>query len=287
MFRCIKLVFFGLLLSLAFISCEKEISEENGGVLGTPGTQGGTATYTLDGSVIPCSAPVISGTYLVGTALDITNTVVIDVDVTTIGTYAISTAVINGMSFTGAGTFATTGAQAVTLFGSGAPEAATSTIFIPGTSGCSFIITSTGTVNPGGDFLICKIDGVAKTFNVSAAAIKYTDTLSIGGLVSASSFETLEMQLIGTNTPAVGIYEAEGVVPGATAFVEAGYLGPALEIFYIDINAPTPRPNPFKVVITSITATRITGTFQGGMFDAAGGTTEKLFTEGSFDLPVQ
>jgi hypothetical protein len=148
MFRIIKLVFFGLFVSLAFISCEKEMSEENGGILGAPGTQGGTAAYTLDGSVIPCSAPVISGTYLVGTALDITNTVVIDIDVTTIGTYTISTAVINGMSFTGAGTFATTGAQSVTLFGSGAPETATSTIFVPGTSGCSFIITSTGGVGP-------------------------------------------------------------------------------------------------------------------------------------------
>ena len=71
-----------------------------------------------------------------------TNTVVINVNVTTPGTYTISTAQSNGMTFAGAGTLANTGAQTITLTAMGTPVAAGNTNFPVqvGTSACNFAV---------------------------------------------------------------------------------------------------------------------------------------------------
>jgi hypothetical protein len=145
MFRTIKSIVFSLLVLFALNSCEKEVSVENG-VDVTGGSQSGTAVYTLDGAPLLCVTPIINGDYVVGTPLNNTNTVVITVNVGSAGTYLISTGLINGIQFTGSGTFPGTGAQAITLFGSGTPIAAGTNTFVPGTSGCSFLITATTTV---------------------------------------------------------------------------------------------------------------------------------------------
>lgn len=285
MLRITRILVLAILSGLVFSSCEKEYSEENGLLPGGGGGVGGTAVFSFDGSPGNCVAPVIGGSYQVGTALGASNTVQLAVTVVTPGTYTISTSSANGMSFAGSGSFTTSGAQTVTLTGSGTPSSAVTTAFTPGSTGCSFNINVTGA--PTGDFLRCKIDGVLTNFNTLATANYLSaDTLSIGGLVSMASIETMEIQLIGGTNLAPGTYKEEGAVPGATTFVEAGYLDNAFGIWYIDIDAPTPRPNPFTVVITSISATRVEGTFEGAMFDAGGSPATKQFTEGSFSLPI-
>jgi hypothetical protein len=98
---------------------------------------GGVAVFTVN-----CSSATVNGTYIQNTALTASNTVTLNVNVTTAGTYNITTTATNGMTFnSGAGTW-TLGAQTVTLTGTGTPAAA-GTIFIPvtaGTTPCNFLI---------------------------------------------------------------------------------------------------------------------------------------------------
>ena len=58
-----------------------------------------------------------------GTALGASNTVVLNVNITTAGSYNITTTAVNGMTFTWSGTLAL-GNQTITLTGSGTPTTA-------------------------------------------------------------------------------------------------------------------------------------------------------------------
>ena len=104
------------------------------------------AVLTLAGAPGACMVSNTAGTYVVGVPLDISNSVTIGVDVTTLGTYTISTPVSNGLIFSGTGVVAA-GAQTITLTGTGTPVAAgpTNVVVIVGTSTCSFTINVTGT----------------------------------------------------------------------------------------------------------------------------------------------
>ncbi|MBS1742696.1 MAG: hypothetical protein JST81_06620 [Bacteroidetes bacterium] len=195
MFRSLKAILFSLLLIAFVSSCDKEISVENG-VDNTTGTQSGTAEYTLDGQPLPCTSPLISGNYIVGTELDITNNVVVNVNVTTIGTYTIATGLINGIRFQASGVFTSTGPQTITLFGTGTPLAAISGTYTPGTHGCIFTITpTTSVIVPVGPiYYSAVIDGTSysETADVNTYANEFGLTggsdviLSSGIVVSAS-----------------------------------------------------------------------------------------------------
>lgn len=82
------------------------------------------ATFVLSGAPGNCTGAVVNGIYTAGTALTASNTVTINVNVTSPGNYAIATTAINGISFSASGTFNLTGPQQVTLSGSGTPTAA-------------------------------------------------------------------------------------------------------------------------------------------------------------------
>jgi len=82
------------------------------------------ATYALSGSPGNCTAAVTNGIYKAGTVLTAANTAVINVNVTSPGNYNITTAPVNGISFSASGTFNITGPQQVTLNGIGTPTAA-------------------------------------------------------------------------------------------------------------------------------------------------------------------
>lgn len=128
-----KTILCSLLLSaLFFTSCQKEYSAES-----TPGT---TATFTYDGQPNNCVAAVTQGAYLTGTPLDSTNSVVIAVDVTKLGTYSITTNTINGIKFSGSGIFTAKGSQDIILIGSGTPLAQGPYDFKTAATGCTFTI---------------------------------------------------------------------------------------------------------------------------------------------------
>ncbi|MCY7421168.1 MAG: hypothetical protein LH478_05415 [Chitinophagaceae bacterium] len=104
------------------------------------------AVYTLSGTANNCTNAVVQGTYTLGTALNASNTVSIQVNVTQVGTYVISTSQTNGMIFLGNGTFNATGIQSVTLRGSGTPVKVGANA-IPVTAGgttCAFTVNVVG-----------------------------------------------------------------------------------------------------------------------------------------------
>jgi hypothetical protein len=98
---------------------------------------------TLGGAPSACAPINVQGTYTAGTALDATNKVDVQVNVTTPGVFSISTNTLDGFSFSFSGNLATTGPQTVTLLGTGNPVAAgvqTFTVTL-GTSTCTFPVT--------------------------------------------------------------------------------------------------------------------------------------------------
>jgi hypothetical protein len=105
----------------------------------SPPPAGGSAVFTIN-----CTGAIPAGTYVAGTALAAANTITLNVTVTTVGTWSVTTSpAVNGITFSGTGTFATTGAQTIVLTGSGTPAAAgTNTFAVTGGTGtCNFTIT--------------------------------------------------------------------------------------------------------------------------------------------------
>ena len=110
----------------------------------------GAAVLTLEGSGGNCLDASVQGTYVKNTALNSTNKVDIKVNVTTIGTYNISTTPINGITFSGTGSFTTTGVQFVTLAGTGTPvNSGSITVSITvGSTSCTFPVVVAATAPP-------------------------------------------------------------------------------------------------------------------------------------------
>jgi len=78
-----------------------------------------SASYSLN-----CGSAVFNGAYVKSVALTASNTVTLSVNVSDIsggGTWAVSTNTVNGISFSGNGTFPSTGNQTITLKGTGTP----------------------------------------------------------------------------------------------------------------------------------------------------------------------
>jgi hypothetical protein len=121
-----------LILSFFLGSCHPEYSFE-GGL---------QAKYTVMGSPAMCTSAVVSGFYIEGRATDSSNTLQVNVHVTTAGNYNIITIPVNGISFTASGKFADTGFHSVKLLCTGTPQAPGSyPIKIQGDNGCSVILT--------------------------------------------------------------------------------------------------------------------------------------------------
>jgi hypothetical protein len=104
---------------------------------------GSAGAGTLGGQPGACTPFTPAGTYTQGTILTTGNTVQLSVNVTTVGSYNITTNTVSGFSFAGSGTFPATGVQPVTLTGTGTPAAAGVHTFTAtfGTSSCTFPIT--------------------------------------------------------------------------------------------------------------------------------------------------
>lgn len=197
---------------------------------GTGGGGSGTASGTLGVSAGSCTPYTPNGTYTQGVTLTSTNTVSVQVTVTTPGTYVISTNTVNGVSFSSTGTFSAAGAQTVILNGTGTPVNSGPQNFAVtfGPSTCNFSITfgagaapATGTlggapgacttVTPAGTYTT----GVALTasntiqvqVNVATVGAYTISTNTVDGISFSQSgnFTTTGLQtvtLIGTGTPA-------------------------------------------------------------------------------------
>ncbi len=141
---------FSIMLLLA--SCQKELSLEgnNGPIIvppvNPPGNTTGTAVFVMAGAPANCNNPVINGKYLVGKLMDTTHNLSVQVNVTTPGTYTISSSTNNGIQFIASGTFSSAGQKTIFFIASGTPTAAGTFNYVLGSGGCSFSIAfTTGT----------------------------------------------------------------------------------------------------------------------------------------------
>jgi hypothetical protein len=100
------------------------------------------AIFTLEGSPNACMIDTVFGNYL-NISLINTNYIKVGVDVTSSGSYSISTNAVNGYSFSGSGIFISRGVQTVTLTASGTPLAEGTDLFTisAGSSSCTFPVT--------------------------------------------------------------------------------------------------------------------------------------------------
>jgi len=260
------------------------------------------ATYALVASGNSCSAPTVLGTYQTGTALTSANKINLQVNVTTPGSYAVSTTTVGGMTFSGTGTFTTVGPQTITLQGTGTPTTVGANI-IPvnaGSTNCSFTVNVTaGSTNN-------------NSINLSDSAWQFTagnnffhgpffevfDTTASGakglifqGTTNLATFDT---------TIQFGVFSPIGSFPnnstyssktGVAAFYYTEYLTDTSGADIYRANPPsTSYPNPtedLKVTITSYDATTklVTGTFTGTALNKAG--TSVPITNGKFRAVVQ
>jgi hypothetical protein len=167
------------------------VADTIGGSSGGGGTQ---AVYTLGGSPNDCTPFVLSGTYIADYPLNNQlNTAQLEVIVTSIGNYAISTNVVNGIRFSASGTFTNTGIQTIYLRGTGTPSSAGKYLYAASGGGrtCNFFVETephskfTFSGAPG-NCLPVLVEGVYKMSDILTAANKVTiqvNVLSTGSYI--------------------------------------------------------------------------------------------------------
>jgi hypothetical protein len=257
----------------------------------------GTSTCTFTVPVSPagafvadCSTANVIGTYQVGIPLNATNTVDIDINVTSLGPFNIVTTPTNGtMSFSLSGTFTVPGVQTITLVGSGTPTLQqTTNVQMPGTPSCTFPVIVSG---PPGT-LTCKIDGVFRTFNVFAEASYFlpppnNDIIMSGSSAIGGEDFSLEIDRLDGAAITARTYTVNGLLSGFYT-IGADYtdLSSVHWTAATDFLGGTQNP-AFTIIVTSVTATRIIGTFSGPIKENFGsGPGTKTITEGIFNLPI-
>lgn len=115
------------------------------------GTTPGPAVFTLAGTPNGCANFNLNGTYYKDSTLDQRHSVVLNVNVTSVGSYTISAQPVNGYSFSKTGSFGATGLNQLVLDAAGKPLATGTNTFTvtAGSSTCTFNVTvTTPTTNP-------------------------------------------------------------------------------------------------------------------------------------------
>ena len=170
------------------------------------------AVYTLQGSGSTCTSATPAGTYTQGTALTSANKLTVQVNVTTVGSWTVTTNTVGGMSFSGSGTFTTTGVQSIVLNGSGTPTTVGVNTFTvtAGSTTCTTPITvAAGTVVSGDHFIL-------------------TDNSWWSYSTPISSSDTLKRQIVGSVTASGVTYKAmkernvSGVIDDSLYFRKSG-----------------------------------------------------------------
>jgi hypothetical protein len=121
----------GLLYLCLLLSCAKEIiSDYPTNLIPGPDTAvpdpANTAKYEFIGVNGACSDASVEGTFTAGNAVNESNYLRVTVYVTTTGTWSMKIPAVNGISFSGNGTFEAAGLQPVILPASGTPVKAQS-----------------------------------------------------------------------------------------------------------------------------------------------------------------
>lgn len=187
-------------------SCEKELSFEKENI----------ARYTLEGGTSFCSGAVVSGIYKAGEPVSGDSKVVLNVFVDSTGDYDISVFPVNGLSFSGSGTFTTTGAQTITLAASGTPTVSGIYHFTPIPGGCTFSVTveagtgSSGVYSYVGGAGACTDAQISGTFTAGTATTS-SNTVTLKVNVSIPGSYTIFTNTInGIKFSGTGIFTRTG-----------------------------------------------------------------------------
>jgi hypothetical protein len=174
------------------------------------GGSGGTSSFTLAGAPNDCTGASVQGIYTASVAANSSNTATIQVNVATVGTYAISTTEVDGITFSASGNFSATGSQQITLSANGTPATA-GTFQIPitaGSSNCSFqLIVVTGTP------AVYDLSGAPDTCTGAAVDGSY----AVGTELTPSNTATIQVNV---TTP--GVYSITTTATNGITFTGSG-----------------------------------------------------------------
>jgi hypothetical protein len=259
------------------------------------------AVFSLAGAPGTCSAANVQGTYATGTALTAANTVALQVNVTSLGSYNITTTPVGGMTFSGSGNFTTLGAQTITLQGSGTPTTAgaNSVPVTAGTSNCSFNVTvTTGTNNNTAD----NSSDTAWTFTAGGKTYHgpfydvFDSTINGAKGIIFLGFTPLRAD----TTIQFGAFSTTGTFPPSTVYSSKSGLAAfyftdyATDTSGVDIYTANPpsaaSPTPAEDVTLTISAYNATSGFVSGIFSGtalnAAGTPVQI-TNGRFRAMIR
>lgn len=229
----------------------------------------GNAVFTFGGAAGSCTTPSVSGTYTVGVPLlPGNNLIFVEVNVLVPGNYSLSTALTNGISFSGTGTFLTTGIQTAVLAASGTPlsaGASTLQVISAGTSGCTFVVDVLSPPPPQAVYEF----GTTGPCNGTTVAGTY-----IAGIPSIGNANTVSFSI---NVISTGSYSITSSGNNGLQFSDSGYFsttGPRIVV--LEASGTPTAPGTFNY--TTFSSTGITGcTFS---VTATGNSNNASFTFG-------
>ena len=198
------ILFFGLLFFGA--SCFKETSYEN--------SFQSTAKGSLQkNNTNECFPKIVVGVYEAGMALNSSNYISVDIDVTTIGSYVITTDIVNGYSFAGSGSFTDTGIQTIKIFAEGKP-----------------ILAETDKFEIRFDNTICRTDviilpngaGGPAVFTLQGAGGNCTNAIIKGSYVVSAPLNVTNTVALTVNVSKIGSYSITTVASNGIVFRGTG-----------------------------------------------------------------
>lgn len=203
--KFLRLLLFVLTAGIIFTSCQKELSAETGSALGT-------LTKDAGGN---CTGSLASGAYKKDTALNATNFVDVQVDITNVGIYIITTDTVNGYYFRATGVTPLPGANTIRLIGFGKPIVAGTDLFKVKFNGdvCEFAVPVTGTT--GG--------GTTAVFTLGTTASACTGfTLGAGTYTPGTALNGTNTVTLNVNVTIPGTYTLSATTTAATGVVFTG-----------------------------------------------------------------
>ncbi len=192
-------------------TCQINVVVTGPGSGGGGGGGGGTAVYSLGGSPGSCTGAILTGTYTQGQPA--TGTVMVNVTVTTPGTYTITTGAVNGVTFTGSGTL-TASTTSITLTASGTAGTTASAVYplTAGTSNCSFTVTYGAPIPPASYTISCAaavISGIYQQgVNTSAS-----NTVGISATSAGAGSYSITATAAGITFSGSGTFSGAGTFP--------------------------------------------------------------------------
>ncbi len=244
--------------------------------------------------MISCGGIVFTGSYIASYPLNDLNTIRLIANATTSGAYSITTNLQNGVKFTGSGNLNV--GNNIVLLKAVSPnnvalQSNLSTYLISGGSGgsgtqCSFSIFYQPPPPIGSNIIEANINGVFKSFNSFTQATNTflggINTISIYGKNGVTGNEEISFTI--EKDPDSIIVGVPYSVNAIQEIINAKYINP-LNIKYLTTNSfGTPQSNPFTIIFSEISLTRIKGTFFGILKKDNVGPELTSITNGIFDI---